>query len=83
MIGAITAPLIIPPCNECAGQGSFVTSDCTEVRCEPCSGTGEGIPICSACNAPPQLVNGLESCQCDPSQEIEWAMEFTDWLAAA
>lgn len=66
----ISAPLTIPPCNECAGQGSFVTGPYTEVVCEPCNGTGEGIPMCSACNAIPELVDGCEVCQCDARCEF-------------
>lgn len=76
----MTAPLHIPPCDECAGQGSFVTGPYTEVACEPCGGTGEGTPICSACLTTPRLVNGLETCRCDPLCEFCHAPTAPDLL---
>jgi len=56
--------LSTPPCPECLGQATFSTGEYTEVVCTACSGTGEGIPVCSACGQTPEVKSGYEVCGC-------------------
>ncbi len=80
MIGAITAPLTLATCSACGGDGGWVDEQ-GAIMCFTCCGTGE-TEICSACNTVPEVKHGFEVCGC-LSDEIEWAMKFTDWLEAA
>ncbi len=80
MTGAITTPLTLATCRDCLGDGGWVDEQ-GAIMCFTCCGTGQ-LEICSACNTVPEVRGGVEVCGCQ-SDEIEWALEYTDWLGAA